>query len=59
MLYDNTEIEFTVKCRYSVRKYEANEALKISNDTGLASSDIKAVKNTYTGLTFAKVMTEV
>lgn len=53
VLYDNTEIEFTVKCRYSVRKYEANEALKISNDTGLASSDIKAVKNTYTGLTFS------
>lgn len=53
VFYDNTEIEFTVKCRYSVKKSEANEALKTSTETGLAGADIKAVENSYTGLAFA------
>ncbi len=53
VLYDNTEIEFTLKCRYSVKKSKTNEAIKMSNDAGIASADIKAVKNSYTGLTFA------
>lgn len=53
VLYDNTEIVFTVKCRYSVKKSEKNEAIKLSNEAGMASAEIKAVKNSYTGLAFA------
>ena len=53
VLYDNTEIEFTVKCRFSVGKTVTNEAEKLSNENGITSADIKAVKNSYTGLTFA------
>lgn len=53
VLYDNTEIEFTLKCRYSVNKSEINEAKKLSNNSGMVIADVKAVKNSYTGLTFA------
>ncbi|MBP9987959.1 MAG: glycoside hydrolase family 43 protein [Ruminococcus sp.] len=53
VMYDNTEIEFTVKCRYSVRKSETNEAVKLSSNSGIVSADVKAVKNSYTGITFA------
>lgn len=53
VLYDNTPIEFRIKCRYSVTRSETNEAEKLSNEAGAASANVKAVKNSYTGLTFA------
>ncbi len=53
VMYDNSEIEFTIKCRYSVIESEKNEARKISNDKGIATADIKAVNNSCTGICFA------
>jgi len=53
VMYDNTEIEFTVKCRYSVNKSQANKLIKMSDEIGAESAEIKAVENSYTGLAFA------
>lgn len=53
VLYDNTEIGFTLKCRYSVRKSQVNELTKLSDEDGMATANIKSVKNSYTGLAFA------
>lgn len=53
VIYDKTEIEFSVKCRYSVKASVKNELYKLSNDSGMAAAEIKAVSNSYTGIAFA------
>lgn len=53
VMYDNTEIEFTVKCRYSVKKSEVNTITEMSSESGIAVAEVKAVENSYTGLVFA------
>lgn len=53
VMYDNTEIEFSLKCRYSVVKSEANELIKLSDEAGEATAEIHTSGNSYTGLAFA------
>lgn len=53
VMYDNTPIDFTMYCRYSVKHTQQSNATLLSNSEGKAGAEIKAVENAYTGLTFA------
>lgn len=53
VVYDGTEIEFSVQCRYSVRKAVENELIEKDGEGNTASAKIKAVRNSYTGIAFA------
>lgn len=53
VVYDNTEIEFLVKCRFSVRESEHNGVIVPDGAEGSPSAEITAVRNSFTGLAFA------
>lgn len=53
VLYDNTEIEFSLKCRFSVKQSKENEVIRLTDSHNTEAATIVAEENSFTGLAFA------